>query len=343
MSVAVAALLLAAPVLVFPVEPSSGVEPDLARRIGSAVIGAVGADASGPARRARRQQVDLAAQARGCGRDVFCLVEIARLLDAGRALVSRVRRTEAGTFALELLVLDGERAVLAASARPEVASEEDVAAAAAAVARRLLTPPDLELAIELDPPDAELRWYGERVERKGQAWWSGRWEIVADAPGRAPRREVWRLGPGTASRTVILELDPLDAPVATPSSEPFAVPSRRLGTGIGTEALAQKLTAEPTRTPSRFERPLPWVVTGVGLLTVATGVWLMLDANGAYADLAAEPRYGNDARSAATARRSREELRDRYRLGSGLGLGGGAAAMVGLGWLLLVPPEEVRP
>lgn len=327
-----------ASVLVFPFEPGPGVERGLAERAGRAAADALGPEARGPAARAAAASIDLGAQARGCDHDVFCLVEIARLLGADRALVGRIEATEDGWLELELLVLDCERAVLAGSARPRVISAPRLLDAAAATARRLLRPPDVALELRLEPPDAELRAFGEPVSVVDGRWWSGRWVVELDAPGFVAEQREWKLSPGRAQRTVRLVPDPLEPAPVPSAAEPFGVPSRRPGSGISAAAVGRMVVEEGRAPParSRWARPLPWVVTGVGVLTAAAGVALMVDARSGYDALSTEGRYRfGSTRPAVAADAARDELRERHAMGAALGGIGAGVGLAGLAWLLL--------
>ncbi|MEL6186952.1 MAG: hypothetical protein AAFU79_20190, partial [Myxococcota bacterium] len=290
------------------------------------------------------ERVDLLEQARGCDYDVFCLVEVARVLDASRVLVGELDAKAEG-WSLRLLALDVEQATLdetvAMTFEPEL---EVLRAAAALAARRLTRPPSLSVELRLEPANARVRVFGEPLDLAldGPArLWPGRWRFELEAEGWAPRK-VWVDLHAKASPVVLrMERDPLAvAPRPGPfDEEPFGRPSRRRGSGVTVDD-AGRLAAAPPPPPSRFLRPLPWVVVGLGAVAAAGGAALMVDASGRYDTLAAEPGFLPGSASAMDASALRDDLRGQFLAGSLTALGGALTTLVGVGWLVLGASPE---
>lgn len=313
-----------------------------------------GAEATRAAQRALRgagvevrsaRRLDLLEQARGCDYDVFCLVEVARLLEAERVLVGDVTG-QGGRWNLRLIALDVERAVLQDTVAMAMEAKTEVVRAAAAVAaQRLAAPPSVPVRLRIEPPGARVETFGETlvVPPDGRLrLWPGRWRFELTAEGWSPSSTWIDLQPAAKEREIHLSMqpDPLAVrPAPAPfEEEPFGRPSRRHGSGVGVDE-AGRIPASPPP-PSRFARPLPWVTMGIGVLAAIGGAALMVDASGRYETLAQEPRFVPAGTSAETAGSERDDLRSRYVAGSITALSGAVLAAGGLGWLMLSSPPR---
>lgn len=351
-----AALTLAAQpppnVLLFPLEDrGAGSEAvEVATAAAVAALRADGLPVSGPQEVEASAGVSLLTQARGCDYDVFCLVEIGRVLAGQQVLVGHVAAVDGG-WSLRLLALDVERAALVDTVTFATAPDpKALRAAASLAARRLASEPTIVLRLLVTPAEAQVAIFGDDgwVPEHGVLdGWPGRWRFDLSAPGYASR-SVWiELPEGRDEVTVELDLEPDPLSVPDPkgvfATEPFGRPSRRTGSGVTVGELGVREAPEP---PSRWARPLPWVVVGAGVIASAAGAALMADAYGRYDQLASETRFGTGITPADLAAAERDTLRDRHLLGSAVVISGAVTAIAGLGWLLLAPlpaPEGGAP
>ena len=222
-SLLLAALVAAAPegVLLLPVRspelsPARRTELTAAGRVALGARSVPSTARTAPAGRAARPLVhpsdaDLRREAEACRYDVLCLVELGAAVGAGRVVVARVRPRSGVRTVVELVALDVGSARIVATERL-LATPDAVAPAVGAGLARLLGPPDVELAVRVDPPSATVELFGAPLDRRRGArllWWSGTWEARVTAPGFEPRTELWSLRAGRARRTVRLRPDPL--------------------------------------------------------------------------------------------------------------------------------------
>ena len=173
-------------VVVFPFE-ARGAPSAAAQKATRAAISSLADDPSvrvlGPSEVEARVGVDLREQARGCRYDVFCLVELGRVLDGERVLVGHVDSIPGSPqWSLHLLELDVTRAAMIDTSIYRISSlvDEELEAAASVGARRLLVPPDTDLEISVDPPEATVTFLGDPV-------------VVPR--GRAPSMVEWTVAP----------------------------------------------------------------------------------------------------------------------------------------------------
>lgn len=348
--------------VVVPLE-AKGIDPKIAREatrwlVEGLTSAGVPIEVVGPAEAARLEGIDLLEQARGCGYDVFCLVEIGRLFGGGTIVVGALERRVSGakdvpldTWVLELRALDVDRAVLADALAHAVPALDLAALRAAARAgiRRLILPPDAAIELEVEPSDALTSAFGEPVVSSAGlvAFWAGNWRLEVEREGFLPEI-LWvevparRDRPDPVSVVIRLRPDPLHVPVARRPPEPFLRPSRRLGRAIPNEE-AGAPRPEPARS-GRVEDPLAFVLMGTGVIAASIGLGLALHAQGAYDARAREVRYmAGTSAPADVARRDREGFRSLHRAGTITVAAGLGVALTGLAWRLLAPPKEPSP
>lgn len=321
--------LAASPAAVLVLPPLvEGLPASTAETVASAVAAAVRDQPESRVIDARSSEhlggVDLAEQAAGCRWDELCLTELASLVGASAVAMSSVSEAGDGRWAARVRHLDVRTAAVVGEVIHVATAElSALGAAAAGAARRLFLPPTVHVEWVVYPPSARVSVFGEALALPEDGridWWPGRWQLELRSGERPPRVEWVELA-GPAAR---VELSALTAPIAVGGSpdRPPAVIGR---------------APEP---PSRWGRPLPWVSVGVGLLAAGAGAVLMVDAQARYADVAADPRYqlgmGASARDAAA---ERDDLRSRHTGGAIAAGAGGALALGGLVYMLVVDPE----
>jgi hypothetical protein len=266
--------------------------------------------------------VDLVARARACSEELFCLVELGEVLRVERVVVGHVaaeRDASEGELELSLTVIDvpaaavGRRLLWRVPALFEGALTDAVQAAA----RRLLASPDVRLKLELEPADAQVLIYGERMARPRDArelpFWSGGYYVRVVAPGHRAMELRLEIPRGQRSARLFATLAPQAPPKnALESSPEFAAAADPPGSLLG--------------------RTLPWVAAGLGAGLGATGAAMMVSAQADYNALSGQLRFAPGvtvpARSAAL---ERDELRSRHQLGATVlfaGVGVVAASLV---------------
>ena len=350
----VAATLVATPavaqVVVFPLDARS-VPPALSQRTTSAVLRALDGierlQVIDPKTVEKRLQVSLTDQAQACQYDVFCLVEIGEILETATVLLGHIQFKADATetpYELKLVVLDVDRAAIAEVLIWRIAGPEALSAAAYAAGRRLFAPQDAQVKVTLEPPQAVVSLYGDpQTLPRGGPWsmWAGEYALTVEAEGYLPVARAWKVEPGANELNITLESDPLYVRPKTPVTppEPFALPSRRTGSGVTARDVDVGVKATGPR--SRFARPLPWITAGVGLAAVVTGSVLMATAQSDYNALANEVRFSPvETTQAFVAAPERDDLNARYQLGGGILLGGAAVLIGGVVWLFIGPDER---
>lgn len=333
-------------VVLFPLEDrGAGVEAvQVATKAAENALTADGHTVSGPLDVEASSGVDLLAQARGCDYDVFCLVEVGRVLEGRQVLVGHVSGRGEG-WQLRLLALDVERAALVDTVVFETPQEASALQAAASLAaRRLVSTPRVLIRLKVTPSDSRVTIFGDGdwlPDHGRLEGWPGRWRFEVSAPGYAGQK-FWvevPLGPQEFDVELTLVPDPLSVPAPKElyADEPFGRPSRRTGSGVTVDELGVRTAPAP---PSRFARPWPWVTLGVGVLAVVGGSLLMSDAHSSYGALANEIRYVPGATPADLAAAERTSFQNQYLTGSFVLAGGAAVAAAGLGWLLFFPDHS---
>lgn len=357
----------AARVVVFPLD-ARGVDASLTQEGTRTVLARLrrvrGLEVVDPETGQAELGVNLTKQARACEYDVFCLVEVGELLQAEQVLIGHLSRplptdpkADEG-LEFKLIVLDVARAAITEVLLWRVPDLDPSALqeAARAAVSRLFAPKDAELMVELSPPDAELRIYGEQVNlpEAGTAmpYWSGVYHAVVSAPGYLSERlriPVMR-GDEPARVSVSLEPDPLYVAEAKGPVKVFDKDSRRIGSGASAGTVGA-VEVPPPAPRYAFQSVPPWLVAGAGVGLSALGAALMQSAQASYNTRAEERRFvAGETYGADVAIRVRDDSRLRYRAGSGT-LIGGIGLVVGAGlWMvvdaLLTEPArvgEVRP
>jgi hypothetical protein len=282
--------------------------------------------------------VDLVARARACSEELFCLVELGEVLRAQRVVFGHVaaeRDASEGEVQLSLTVIDVPAAAVERRLlwRVPALFEGALADAVQAAARRLLASPDVRLTLELEPADAQVLIYGERLAHPRDArelpFWSGGYYVRVVAPGH---------------RAMELRLE---IPHGQREARLFATLAAQAPTSGALEAPPELAAAtDPPRSP--WGRALPWIAAGLGAGLGATGAVMMASAQADYNALSGQLRFAPGvtvpARSAAL---ERDELRSRHQLGATALLAGVGVVAASFVYLLidraLSPPIALAP
>lgn len=337
-------------VAVFALE-ARAVAPSAASRATRAVVdtleGLGGVEVVDPEAGRARLGVDPTEQARACRYDVFCLVELGELLQTTHVLVGHLARPAPTSddadegLQLELVAIDVAKATVVEILRWRVPDldPDAVTDAASAAARRFFGPKDVEVRLDLEPPSAEVRFYGEPVERPEDGgpfrYWSGTYHAEVLAEGYTPLRVRVRLAPGPGATRVPLSLEPDPLYVAEKKRpvEVFDTGSRRLGSGVTAQTAG---AAEATEAPApAYATPWPWLAVGGGIGLSVLGAVLAARAQSDYDALSAEARYSPGVTLPADlAMRDRDQQRTQHRIGTGAVLGGVAVVVAAGAWML---------
>ena len=289
-------------------------------------------------------RLDLAVEAQRCEHDILCLVQLSELVQADRLVVGSVKDAEKGETFLRLSVVDVRRASLVDSVRWRVPAQSGAwEEAVGTAAKRLLSRPDATIVLDVWPKDADVTFFrslspppphGEEIE-----WWSGVYYGRVSKPGFEPTDIRLTVPPGGPTRlTIELEGDPLWFD-KNPGRR--RAPTARVRPPI-------RPTPIPRATSSAFANAYAWALVGSGLAVSAGGAVLMHSAQDEYNQIAAEPRYtGDRTTSWLGAQETRASARDDYGVAANVLVAGAAAAVVGIGWMvvdaLFFDDDEDRP
>jgi hypothetical protein len=282
--------------------------------------------------------LDLGEQARSCRKEIFCLVQVGEAVGADHVLVGDLARTERGAEVLRLLLIDVVKAAMVDSLRWVLPERSNALADAIPTAlRNLIAHPDARLILEITPPDAELRLYGEPADQpfgKDVPFWSGTYYADVRREGYEPREVRIQIPKGGPTRVVVaLVPDPLFvAPRAQkridpPKEEP------RPPTQVPGEIIPPPVDHTPAG-PSPFANVYAWGLVGAGGAAGVIGALLMSGAQSDYNALSGQTRFSGETDDAATAQQTRDSASSRFGLGSVLAVAGVGAGLAGVGWML---------
>lgn len=197
----------------------------------------------------------------------------------------------------------------------KLAREQNKADVLSAVRARLepLAPRVPQLAIRVEPKEAEVRVDGIATTKETVRVDPGEHEVAATARDRAPKQVRVTAKEG-ATETVVLELEPIAKPQPVAAQAPAAAP-----------APAAAAEEPPREEPPSRSIALPLVVTGGALVLAGAGIGAFVVAGSTQ----------EDADRECQARISCESERDKVRTFDALALAGFVGA-AGLGALAIV-------
>ena len=331
-----------AQVVVFPLEAQDvpdAVAAEVTTAIGGAVGGVDGFEVINLFEAEQRLGVNLTQQARACGEDAFCLVEVGEIIEAATVVRGSIRKRSDSkpAFELKLIAVDVRRAAVAEALTWRFDDAAMTLPAGVAAGRRLFAPRDARVTVRLEPPSADLFLYGESqaVPSNGD-WitWSGEYMLRVQAEGYLPNERRWKIAPGPSTLTVALNRDPLHVRSVVTQDEVSPGGEQDRGDIV--------ITTPAHGRPSRFARPWPWVTAGVGAAAVVAGTVVMASAQADYNALANEARFTGDTTQAFVAIDARDDANRRFQVGGGLVVAGAAVLVGGLIWLFVGPGEDVQ-
>lgn len=244
-----------------------------------------------------------------CKGDELCLAELVRLSGASVGMYFTATKTE-DRIELQIFAVQATTAQVRSSVSLRV-HPSDLGSALRSSLRKLLVPPDARLAFEVQPPWAEVRFFGgPPVASHSGPWWSGRWVLTVEAEGYLPESTRILLLPGER-RVLGFELKPLKRPVLAAPIEPTA----------------------PLGEPPDWGLWARRATLGGGALVVAVGAIVMVESQSSYNGWASAERFDGTQATAAAAARSSD--RSQYQVGSTLVFTGAAALGVALVWSAL--------
>lgn len=281
--------------------------------------------------------IDLDEHARGCKRELFCLVQLGEAVGAERMVLGSLSR-KGDHDILQLLAIDVPKAAMLDTLRWKIPARtgalEDALPTAA---RHLFSFPDARLILDITPKDAKLLLYGEPSDQpfgKDVPFWSGVYYADVSRAGHEPQQVRIMVPRGGPTRVEItLEADPLWI-------DPHASKRRARAPRGGRAPDAITEREDPPRVeppgPSPFANWIAWGIVGVGLGGATAGTLIMSSAQSDYNTLSGELRYTDDStRTALEAGALRTDARDRFRTGSQVLIGGIAVAAGGVAWMVI--------
>jgi hypothetical protein len=293
--------------------------------------------------RAVSKGFDAASQAAQCGTDVFCLVQIGEAVEADRLIIGHVRRDPGKLDELRLSLVDVVKSSMIDTLKWDVPPREGAMEEAVyAGTRHLIIKPDVRIAIDLEPKDALITLYGERVGSPPYPpelpYWSGVYYGRITREGYEPKEVRIDILPKQTTRVAIeLDQDPLYVRVAPTD------PDR----GRRTEPRPPPRTGGTVETapspPSPLANPYAWGIVAVGVGGTVAGGMIMKSAQDSYNQASGEARYLGATRPSSTAIKLRDDARNNFSLGAKLTAGGAIVAAGGLIWMLYDGIMATRP